>query len=394
MGGNPFRIHGVVSRPDFTDREREVERMRRTLAEPGAKLLVCGERRMGKTSALRVAMGEHVAAGGLACLADFSTATSHTDLANRILDAATRALGRRWRDIVHDLSRRIGVNLDIGLDPVTQAPTASLGLGVREGTAEAQRETLARVLDSLEAMCEQREISLGMVLDEFQEINRFGGEEAEWHLRGILQHHRCLSYVVAGSRTHLIQRMTDRGGAFYKLFDVLSFGPMDAEHLARWIDERLAEAGVTGADAGTEIVRLAGPRTRDVVQLARKAFDVARDTPTLGRETVNRAFVEVVQDESDPLRALWNGYSEAQKRVLRAVAAGTDGLTADRTLRRFSLKSSAAASRATGRLIELGVLEQAGPGDYRFDSPFQRGWVVINALPDVGIHLPPTHTGT
>jgi len=41
-------------------------------------------------------------------------------------------------------------------------------------------------------------------------------------------------------------------------------------------------------------------------------------------------------------------------------------------------------------LVAEGVLVQEAPGAYRFDSPFQRGWVIENALPDAGIHLPAT----
>jgi hypothetical protein len=392
---NPFRIHGVVSRPDFTDREPEVQRMREILADPGTKLLVYGERRMGKTSALSVAVGEHIEAGGLACLADFSTATSHADLANRILGAATKALGRRWRDIALDLAGRIGVSLEAGIDPGTQLPTASFSVGVRDASATEQRRTLARVLDAIEGICEERDASLGLVLDEFQEIHRFGGEEAEWHLRGIIQHHRRLSYIAAGSRTHLIRRMIAKGGAFYKLFDVLHFGPLDEDHLAAWIDARLRAAGLEGGGMGREMIRLAGPRTRDVVQLARKTFELGNQDASVPVDPscVARAFVEVVQDESEPLRALWAGYSAAQARVLRAVAAGGDALTAADTLRRFGLRSSAAAVQAAASLLDQGALVQVGPGAYRFDSPFQRGWVVMHALPDVGIHLPPTHPG-
>ncbi|MEX0891197.1 MAG: ATP-binding protein [Gemmatimonadota bacterium] len=392
---NPFKIHGVVEPPAFTNREAELRRIRATLAEPGAKLLVYGERRMGKTSALRVAMAEHEAAGGLSCLADFSTATSHADLANRILGAATRTLGRRWRDVALELAGRMGVRLEAGFDAGTGLPTASLGLGVREGGAEAQRQTLAAVLDGLEDVCRQRNVALGLVLDEFQEIHSLGGEEAEWHLRGIIQHHRHLSYVVAGSRTHLIRRMLEKGRAFYKLFDVLAFGTLQEDHFTSWIEERMALGGVAADGAGRSLVELAGPRTRDVVQLARKAFELGstRTPPAVDPEVIRNAFVEVVQDESDPLQALWRGYAAAQQNVLRAVAAGTEMLTAASTLKRFGLRSSAAASQAAAALVDQGALEFVAPGHYRFDSPFQRGWVILNALPDLGMHVSPTHQG-
>jgi hypothetical protein len=53
---------------------------------------------MGKTSALVMAISRYEADGGVALLADMSTASTIVDIANRILEAAGRALGRRWRD--------------------------------------------------------------------------------------------------------------------------------------------------------------------------------------------------------------------------------------------------------------------------------------------------------
>ncbi len=391
MARNPFPIHGVVTRPAFADRVEEVSRIRNTLEEPGAKLLVYGPRRMGKTSTLKVAMGDHVDGGGTACLADFSTATSHADLANRILSASTRALGRRLRDVIQDLSRRIGLRLEVSADPVTGVPTASLGVGMGRGSGTEGQETLGRVLDSLDGLCESRGQALGLILDEFQEIHRLGGEEAEWHLRGVIQHHAHISYVAAGSRTHLIERMTGQGAAFYKLFDVLSFGPMPPELLREWVNEGVEAGRVRHNDVARWILALAGNRTRDVAQLARKTVQLAQEAGEADADTVKQAFLEIIADEAEPLRALWVSYAGNEEKVLRAVAAGTDSLTGADTLQRFGIASSAAAARAAASLVAEGVLVQEGPGAYRFDSPFQRGWVIQNALPDAGIHLPVTH---
>ena len=76
---NPFRIHGVVSKPFFTDRANEVERILKALAEPATKLLVYGPRRMGKTSAIAYAVSRREAAGGVAIMADMSTASTLVD---------------------------------------------------------------------------------------------------------------------------------------------------------------------------------------------------------------------------------------------------------------------------------------------------------------------------
>src|SRR5687767_11730723 len=116
---NPFRVHGIVHDEFFTDRAVEVGRILKVLREPGAKLLVYGPRRMGKTSALVHAVERHEAAGDVAFLADVSTATTLVDIANRILDAAVRALGKRWRDSVTDFVKRIGVSLTLTPEPAS-----------------------------------------------------------------------------------------------------------------------------------------------------------------------------------------------------------------------------------------------------------------------------------
>lgn len=44
------------------------------------------------------------------------------------------------------------------------------------------------------------------------------------------------------------------------------------EHFARWIDERMAESRRKAPGLGRRCIEIAGPRTRDVVQLARSAW--------------------------------------------------------------------------------------------------------------------------
>jgi uncharacterized protein len=239
------------------------------------------------------------------------------------------------------------------------------------------------------------------VLDEFQEISALGGDRAEWHLRGAIQHHQHVSYIFAGSKPHLIRRMIlEQEGAFYGMLDPVPFGPIDPTHLARWIDERLRGAGVTPEDAGLACVELAGPRTRDIVQVASKCFDRAGGEGAIGHADVAAAFREVIDDLDDTFRALWESIRSApQQNVLRAVAASTDGLTTGRTRTRFSLNDTGKATNAAKPLVETGRLVRTDTGSgYAFDNPFFRGWVILRALPDLGIELPvifraSTHTG-
>lgn len=389
---NPFRVEGTVEPPYFTDRADEIDRIVRVLREPGAKLLVYGERRMGKTSTLRVAISQVERRGGHAFMADLSTASTVVDIANRVLDAAVRTLGRRWSDVGSELVKRIGVKLNLTSDPATGLILPTLDVGLRHAAVEDQRTTFGRVLDSVEELAAHHGEPVGVVLDEFQEIHEFGGEDAEWHLRGVIQNHRHVSYVLAGSETHLIRRMLGKRRAFYKMLDRMAFGAMEPVHLGRWIDERMEAAGVDVRGVGEACIEVAGPRTRDVVQLARKTYDMAARSGQASAADVVRAFEELVEEEDDLARALWSDLTPHQQNVLRAAAASEQGLTTRSTLERFSLGSSGAVSKTLKRFVADGhiIKVQRAPG-YTFDSPFLRGWVVVNALPDLGIRLPSTY---
>lgn len=392
---DPFRIDGVVAPPYFTDRAQEIARVRQALRAPPSKLLVYGPRRMGKTSMIAVATGAAERDGALVVRADLSTASSTADVTNRLLTAAVRGLGRTWRDLATTFVERLRISVGLRPDPVTGAAIPTLEAGLRAADPDEQRETLGRTLDTLDALAGERGTRLGIVLDEFQEIHRFGGEAAEWHLRGVIEKHAHVSYVLAGSRTGLIQRMvSDPGRAFNKLLDLLHLGPIQDEHFARWIDERMAEAGRPSEGIGERCLAVAGPRTRDVVQLARacwRAWSEHADPETV----VERGFRDVVAEEDVIARTLWRGLTPHKQDVLRAVAGAEAGLTSRETLERFALPASGTVSNTAAALLDNEILVKVdtAPG-YDFDSPFFRGWVVLNALPDIGLERPVTWRAT
>lgn len=382
---NPFRIHGVVSGPFFTDRAGELDRILRTLREPAAKLIVYGPRRMGKTSALVKAIERHQEAGGVAFLADLSTASTVVDIANRILEAAGRALGRRWRDSISDFVERLGLSLTLTPDPGTGLILPSLDVSLRAAPLEEQRASLARTLDAIEGLARVKQAPIGIVLDEFQEIQRFGGDSAEWHLRGIIQHHQQVSYVLAGSQAHIIERMLDQGRAFYGLADHLQFGAIDPDHLAAWIDNRMTTAGVRADGVGHAIIAAAGQRTRDIVQVARQCYDNSQASGQANASVVPSAFEDVVAEQVPLLQSLWTGLTGPQQNVLRAVAEDMDGLTTRASLSRFGLTSSGAAANTAGALIDAGVLIKAeSHTGYGFENPFFGRWVKRETMGDLG----------
>ena len=84
MEKNPFRISGIVTGKYFIDRADELRAVLGTMQGQGEKMLVYGQRRMGKSSILLNAAARLRKGKGKVVYADISPATSVTDVANII----------------------------------------------------------------------------------------------------------------------------------------------------------------------------------------------------------------------------------------------------------------------------------------------------------------------
>ncbi|HUG40588.1 MAG TPA: ATP-binding protein [Longimicrobiales bacterium] len=375
---NPFRIGDHVTGPYFTDRAAEVRRILDAMRSP-TRLLVFGPRRMGKSSALAVAGERARGEGVLVVRADLATTSGLVDVTNRLL----RSLSwQRSRERLASFAAGLAPHVTLTFDEATGAPRVAFGVERRRATEEVQRRSLEEVVERLAADARSRGDRVAVVLDEFQAIGRFGGEAAECHLRDLVQRHGELSFVCAGSELSLIHAMLGKDRAFFRAFELLQLGPIDPAHLARWIDERLDGAGVRAQGIGGAVIEAAGPRTQDVLQVARHVYARALPRGEAVEGDVGEALLDVVREEEPVIRATWLDLTTHQQNVLRAVAAGVDQLFASATRDRFGLPTSSSVAAAVDALESRGLLFR-DEGRVVFDSPFVRIWVEREALPDV-----------
>lgn len=378
MTQNPFRIGVHVSGTYFTNRAAEVKRIRQAIMEP-TRLLIFGPRRMGKSSAIAVASERARRESALVVRADLSTASTLVDVANRLLHSLSAQREPGW---LARLAGSLAATVSLTVDPVTGAPRIIFGAEARQAPLERQRRSLEKVIEALAA--EGKETGrVGVVLDEFQAIVRFGGEEAEWHLRDLMQRHAELSFVCAGSEVSLVKEMLEEHRAFFRMFELLRVGPVDPEHLARWIDARLEKAGVAPDGAGAAAVDRAGPRTQDILQVARHLYARGLASGAAGAADVEPAMRDVVREEDPVIRTIWSGLTAHQQNVLRAVASGAEQIFSSETRRRFGLPTSSTVAAAVDALEKRGILGRDEDVTVRFDSPFLRLWVEWEAGSDV-----------
>jgi hypothetical protein len=393
---NPFEI-GLIARGNhFADREEEVARIASVLRSPGSRLVVYGDRRLGKSSAVDRAAQAARKAKCTVVVATLATATDPADAAQQIVRGVREQVGRNWRATLDGVAGRLQASMELTPPSAMGEPGAvRFEFGLREHALE-RRNLLWEALGAVNAQMEAEGRTLGIAIDEFQRIHEWGGEDAEWALKAALETHRNLAYVLAGSKRHLIEGMiTSKSRALWKQVDVLPFQPIDPEVLAEWIHDHARRAGVLlPLPACDRIVGLAGPRTRDVVQLARAVWDAALRSGSDEEGLVEAALETLVQEQGALFSALWRGLQATDQRILRALAAEPDiALQSTQALQRYRLGPKSTVSSALVRMVDNEVLARDDAGRYSFDDPFFRRWVQRVALADLGLPTPPLRRG-
>lgn len=398
-GPNLFAGAGVATvGADFTDRAPERKAVAEALRTPGAHLLLVGPRRIGKTSLLRAVQHDIRKKKGPPVLyLDLWSASTLEDMTTRLAAEASAVLGRQWTELVKTLAQRLQFKLEVSTLPdgrLVPIPTVSF----RDAPAGDQRARLVAALDTLEAQAKAHKVHLGVILDEFQEIERLGRDATEdggvspmRQVRAAIQHHRHVSYVFAGSDRALIARLSDpKHGPMHNLARRYDIGPLPAAHFAAWIEDRFAKMGIDARGCGAAIIALAGPRTRDVRTLAESSVDHARATRRLSPQALDAPLRDIVNQRRPQYETAWKELTALQQNCLRAVAAGERRLTSAAVLNRFALGATSRVSKALAALVDDSVLLRDGTV-HAFDDPFLRAWVIEAVLRDVGLTRPITH---
>lgn len=371
----PFRTGEIVSDEHFTDRAREVAATRRAMLSSG-RLLLVGERRQGKSSIIMQAGHHATARGAVVVSVDLWTATRLEEVLRRIVAAVP--WGWTWRERLQTLWLGLGLSLGIRADP-TGNPTFTLTSAPGELNGDRARELLLQLIGRLDVVALEAAHPVALVLDEFQRIEELEAGAGSL-LRSAIQESHGLAFVCAGSTVRLVDSLVGPAGPLHGIFEQLTVGPIDPELLAAWIEDRLRSRGVTpeaGLAAG--IVAWAGPRTEDILRLAREVYERGVGKGSADPGDVAPAVRDIVMDRRATYERAWLELADSHRNVVRALASGAVRLTSRDTLRSFGLPTPAAVVKAVERLRARHLL--AGSEDTIAD-PYFREWILMDAMPD------------
>ena len=223
---------------------------------------------------------------------------------------------------------------------------------------------------------------IGLILDEFQQVVAPGGHDAEAQIRAVVQEHRKVGYVFAGSDTRMLAAMTsDPARPLYRLGSVRFLDLVPRPAFTEYMRERFAALKPKVTDAAlTAILDEADDVPYNVQLLAHQCWNALRDRhpPALTPGEVSTIHVAAARRLDPVYSEQWLGLSVAQRRALQAVIAHRgDGLYSAATTSRYQLTASAMQGAVEG-LTEKRVCWREirnGESRIRLEDPLFGVWV-------------------
>jgi hypothetical protein len=306
----------------LVNRDAEIAAVVDALSNAG-KLFLLGDRRFGKTSILAVG-GDEVAERGVAVLRyDAEVCETIEVLAGAIAAGATQLFAASV-DRAGELARRF-------FAPVR--PTASYDLSEQrltidfDLTSEQRRRpvlVLATVLDGIEQLAATHGRPTAVVLDEFQEVITEGGDRAAHQIRAVVEPHRYVGYVFAGSRVRFLTELSaDPSCPFWKFGKLRYIGAIPRGDFRPFVRRGLESAGCVVEDAAVErVFDLAEDVPYNVQWMSGTIWDTVRlvHLQTLTATTVNAVLDRILDQAHASYMLTWVNLTSAQRRTLKAIA--------------------------------------------------------------------------
>ncbi len=367
----PFVFGKIASEKNFTDREKETEKLVRNFVS-SVNTIIISPRRWGKSSLVARAaqISKRKDKNIRFCFIDLNNVRTEEEfyrhLATKIIVASsskTKIHIENTRKFLGRLMPKITISPDYGSE-------IKLGLDWQEVKKEPDD-----ILDLAEKIGRENHLKFIVCIDEFQNISEFvNPADLQKKLRSRWQTHNNASYCLYGSKRHMIMEVfTSPSMPFYKFGDILFLDKIDSNDWIEFIRKRFSE---TGKKIGTEdaalIPLLADCHPYYVQQLAQQSW--LRTDKECSGEIVNKAFGDMVLQLSMLFQNLTDGLSNTQLNFLRALSDNVEQLSSQVAITNYHLGTSANVVKIKKTLVNKEIID-IHSNKIQFLDPLYKFWL-------------------
>ena len=366
---NPFVVKGGIDPQYFCDRERETERIIKSIMN-GNNMVLISPRRMGKTGLIHHCFEQREFKECYSFFIDILHTSSLREftfmLGKEIIDKLAK--GKKMKRML--LQTLNSVRGSFGVDPMTGNPT----FGLQLGDITSADYTLEEIFQCFE----QADKPCVVAIDEFQQIANYPEKNVEALLRSYIQRSRNVSFIFAGSERHIMQEMFQtESRPFYYSAEMMELNAIKKEVYVPFIVQKFEEKRRKIEQNLVEnVYDLFAGHTFYVQKTFNEAF---LHTPKLGKCTLKivlDSIDTIVEIYSPFFKATLSEMPEKQKELLYSIALdGTaEAITSADFISRHSLTSASSVQAAAKRLLERDIITKEGNA-YRLTDRFFTLWI-------------------
>ncbi len=364
----PFGFGSTVSRATFTNRREDLRRLKGNMAG-GINTILISPRRWGKSSLVEQATLDlaRERKNVRTAVIDLFTCNSLEEFLENLSRAVIDASSDKWEDRVRNAKtffKAIVPKVSIGTELEGEV---SIGFDWKEA-----RKHMGDILDMPERIAAAKKIRLVVCIDEFQHL-------ADWRddlrtqrlMRAHWQRHKHVTYVLYGSKRHMMTELFDHSGKpFYRFGDILWLQRIGLDHWKSFIVDRFKSTGRTiSVDLAARIALTMKCHSYYTQQLAHFTWDRTNRKAT---EANLRNGLELLLSVNTPLyQQQCEQMSTSQINLLKAVAAGETMLTSADVMNAFRLGTPRNVQKAREALEQRDAIERTTTGWAFLDPAFE-----------------------
>ena len=375
---NPFRYGGVVGEEAFCNRKQELADLQRAM-ENGERLFLYSERRLGKTSLVRLALSRLAQRKFISVYIDLwptDGAESFVAVTAKAITESLATTADRMLQATRDFFGRLTAVLTTDSQGNPQ-----IRFELRE--SEVKALDLEEVLSAPARVASRRNRRVVVVFDEFQRILEYPNDLVERTLRSLIQDQEGVSYIFLGSRKHLIQRMVlDRSSPLYRAGGHYPLSPISTEDWVPFVREQFERSGKQISEENVRsICQIAEGHPFYTQHLCHAVWELSEPKVAVDKKTIDDAVQLLLERENYAYTTLWEALTRVQRRFLRGLATETeaDGVQVFSAafLQRHQLGSASTIQGVVDALLEKDIIDRSD-GSFLISDRFFRIWIKRN----------------
>lgn len=352
----PFVFGVATSGENFTDREKETERLLLNFTH-GVNTILISPRRWGKTSLVKkVAQMAQTNQRKIVYMDIFSCRTEQ-EFYRLFATSVLKQTSSKWDEWVENTKlflSHINPKISIGTDPMND-----FSISFEYNT---QSDAEHNILQLPEKIAIEKGIQIVICIDEFQQISDFEDSKIfQKRLRTVWQLQQHVSYCLFGSKKHLMNELFEKKSLpFYKFGDAVYLTKIETRYWVEYICKRFEDTGKhISAELAEQICQLVENHSSYVQQLSWLLW--IRTNDTANAQQLSAALEDLLDQNNILFQNEIESLSAYQMNFLKAISDGIDTkFSSKEIIQKYNLGTSANIIRLKSALLQKELIEVDG----------------------------------